>query len=56
MAPPTEVTLGEHTVPVYAQRHAYLINRLGRFISDLQEQAGDQEADQLLGVAARTLV
>ena len=30
---PVEVTLGEHTVPVYAQRHAYLINRLGRFIT-----------------------
>ena len=32
MAAPSEVTLGEHTVPVYAQRHAYLINRLGRFL------------------------
>lgn len=30
-----EVTLGEHVLPVYAQRHAYLQNRLGRFIDGL---------------------
>jgi hypothetical protein len=44
---PVEVTLGEHTVPVYAQRHAYLINRLTRFMTDLQTSAGDLEADRL---------
>jgi len=45
---PVEVTLGDHTIPVYAQRHAYLLNRLGRFISDLQASAGDVEGDVLL--------
>jgi hypothetical protein len=48
MADPVEVTLGQHTVPVYAQRHAYLTNRLGRFLSELQDTAGDLQADQLL--------
>lgn len=37
----SEITLGEHTVPVYAQRHAYLQNRLGRFIDRLLEQGVD---------------
>lgn len=35
---PAEVTLGEHTLPVYAQRHAYLQNRLGRFIDRLVDE------------------
>lgn len=30
-----EVTLGEHTIPCVAQRHAYLENRLGRFFDSL---------------------
>jgi hypothetical protein len=34
---PTHVTLGEHTYPVYAQRHAYLANRLGKTVAKLQE-------------------
>lgn len=33
--PVTEVTLGEHTIPCVAQRHAYLENRLGRFFESL---------------------
>ena len=41
--PSAEVTLGDHTLPVYAQRHAYLANRLGRFIDSLLE--GMQEID-----------
>jgi hypothetical protein len=45
---PVEVTLGQHTIPVYAQRHAYLINRVGRFIRDLQQSAGDTGSDDLL--------
>jgi hypothetical protein len=49
MTSPKEITLGEHTLPVYAQRHAYLINRLGRFMRELQENAGDLDADDLLG-------
>jgi hypothetical protein len=36
--PTAEVTLGEHTVPVYAQRHAYLANRLGKFVDSLSER------------------
>jgi hypothetical protein len=36
---PLEITLGEHTLPVYPQRHAYLSNRLGRFIDDLLQDA-----------------
>lgn len=34
---PTQVTLGEHTYPVYAQRHAYLSNRLGKTVAQLQD-------------------
>lgn len=48
---PVEVTLGEHTIPVYAQRHAYLINRLGRFMHELQDSAGGIEAGNLLAYA-----
>jgi hypothetical protein len=45
---PVEVTLGEHTIPVYAQRHAYLINRLGKFLSEIQDNIGDTDSDDLL--------
>jgi hypothetical protein len=48
-----EVTLGEHTLPVYAQRHAYLLNRVGRFMRDLQETAGDLEGDDVAGYVQR---
>jgi hypothetical protein len=48
MSVPAEVTLGEHTVPVYAQRHAYLANRLGRFIDTLLERVGDLDASGLI--------
>lgn len=34
------VTLGEHSYPVYAQRHAYLGNRLGKAVSKLQDMEG----------------
>ena len=51
MSAPVEVTLGEHTIPVYAQRHAYLINRFGRFIRELQDSAGDIDGDELLAYA-----
>jgi len=48
MPGPVEVTLGEHTVPVYAQRHAYLANRLGRFVDDVLERVGDLDASGLV--------
>jgi len=48
MSGPVEVTLGEHTVPVYAQRHAYLSNRLGRFVDGLLERVGDLDAADLI--------
>lgn len=48
MSGPVEVTLGEHTVPVYAQRHAYLSNRLGRFVDGMLERVGDLDASELL--------
>lgn len=48
MSGPVEITLGEHTIPVYAQRHAYLINRLGRVLADLQETAGNIETADVL--------
>jgi hypothetical protein len=47
--PTGEVTLGEHTLPVYAQRHAYLTNRLARFLGDLQASA-ETETDDVLGL------
>jgi len=45
---PLEITLGEHTLPVYPQRHAYLSNRLGRFIDDLLERVGDLDTSGLI--------
>ena len=45
---PVEVTLGEHTVPVYAQRHAYLANRLGGFVDNVLERVGDLDASGLI--------
>lgn len=48
MAGTVEVTLGEHTVPVYAQRHAYLINRLAGFMAELQDSAGNIDASEAL--------
>lgn len=36
--PEVEVTLGDHTVPVYPQRHAYLTNHLTKFIESLTKQ------------------
>jgi hypothetical protein len=46
--PTHEVTLGEHTIPVYAQRHAYLSNRLGRFLDGFLERVGDLEPRDLV--------
>lgn len=37
---PTHVVLGEHSYPIYAQRHAYLANRLGRAVAKLQDMEG----------------
>lgn len=39
-----EITLGEHTLPCYPQRHAYLANRLGRFVETLADNAGEIES------------
>lgn len=50
MSGPTEVTLGEHTLPVYAQRHAYLMNRVGRFVDELVQRVGDLDTSQILGL------
>jgi hypothetical protein len=35
MADHPKIQLGQHEVPVYPQRHAYLTNRLGRFVDVL---------------------
>lgn len=43
-----EITLGEHTLPVYAQRHAYLTNRLGRFLDDLLERVGELDTGGII--------
>lgn len=53
MPTPPEVTLGEHTVPVYAQRHAYLQNRLGRFIDHLLDEGLD-DAGSILDVVQQS--
>jgi hypothetical protein len=47
------VTLGEHTLPVYAQRHAYLMNRLGRFVDELLERVGDLDTSGLIARCSR---
>jgi hypothetical protein len=44
---PAEVTLGDHTSPVYAQRHAYLLNRLGRYVDELLESVTDLDTTGL---------
>jgi len=36
-----EVQLGSHTVPCYPQRHAYLTNRVGKFVDRLAGGADD---------------
>lgn len=54
-----EITLGADpatgqggvTVPVYPQRHAYITNRLGKFMSELLEAGQNVSVDQLLSVA-----
>jgi hypothetical protein len=47
--PTAEITLGDHTLPVYAQRHAYLANRLGRFIDELVQRSQDLDANGIVG-------
>jgi hypothetical protein len=46
MADHPEVILGGKSVPVYPQRHAYLSNRLGKFIDLLSGQADDLDSVQ----------
>jgi hypothetical protein len=54
-----EITLGADpstgeggvTVPVYPQRHAYLTNRLGKFLNELVESGQSLAIDNLLDVA-----
>lgn len=41
MADFPEVNLGEHSIPCYAQRHAYLTNRVGKFVDRLAGGVGD---------------
>jgi hypothetical protein len=48
MSTPTEVTLGEHTLPIYAQRHAYLMNRAGRFVDEIVKRVADLDTSQIL--------
>jgi hypothetical protein len=60
MAAPVEVTLGADpatgeggvTVPVYPQRHKYITDRLGKFISELTESSRSTPMDNLLDVAS----
>jgi hypothetical protein len=48
MSQPTKVILGEHELDVYPQRHAYLANKLGKFISELAETGGDITTENIL--------
>ncbi len=43
------VKLGEHELTVYAQRHAYLQNRLGKLVAGLMERGQGLDTDGLLG-------
>ncbi len=45
-----KVTLGEHEVDVFPQRHAYLTNKLGKYLQALAE--GDLEINQVAEVIA----
>lgn len=52
MPEPTEVTLGDVTVPVYPQRHAYLANRIGPAITQAISRGEGLTADMFAGQAA----
>lgn len=43
-----EVTLGEATVPVYPQRHAYLTNKLGKWFAELTQSGDDVGSDDVM--------
>lgn len=53
MGAPVRVKLGEHEVDVYPQRHAYLTNRVGRFLQDLTStEIGDIDIASVSGLIA----
>jgi hypothetical protein len=48
MSTPVKVQLGNHELDVYAQRHAYLANKLGKFVSALAETGSEITSDKIL--------
>lgn len=36
-----QITLGDHEIPAYPQKHAYLTNRVGKFVDQLAADAAD---------------
>lgn len=44
-----KVTLGAHEIPVYPQRHAYLTNKMGTWMSTITDAGDDVSGGQLLG-------
>lgn len=45
---PAEVTLGDVTVPVYPQRHAYLANRLGKTLQGFVESGEEVSTENFI--------
>lgn len=44
----TKVVLGDHEVPVYPQRHAYLTNKLGKWMTSMIGSEGNLDTDDAL--------